>query len=387
MSDAGAHHAALVARLRETVAVPLAVLDAFERVPRHLFLPGVAPEAAYADEAVVTHDEGGVPTSSSSQPSLMARMLDKLDVAPGCSVLEIGAGTGYNAALLAALGADVTSVELQPEVADAAREHLAAAGQAARVVTGDGADPPPGPFDRIIVTAGAWELSPQLVGALADGGVLVAPLRINAIEAVFALRRDGAVLRGEGALPCGFMPLRGEEAARPWRWRLGGGGGAMTDTDLGNEGRGNLDRLLASRGRELGDPLAGTAHPLDAMLWVALQGDPLLSLALPREDGGTPAWTLALDVLPASLLVLEFAGGYADVASARLHGGEGALRTLESGLAGWAAAGSPRPAALALTIEPHRGRSVWSLPYPDGEGGSTLHRGAHRWRLRYTAGR
>jgi protein-L-isoaspartate(D-aspartate) O-methyltransferase len=385
MSDAAAHHTALIARLREQVAVPEPVLDAFDAVPRHIFLPDVDLATAYADEAVVTHDEDGIPTSSSSQPSLMARMIHRLDVAPGSRVLEIGAGTGYNAAVISALGGDVTSVELQPEVADAARAHLAAAGFRAEVVTGDGAHPPPGPFDRIIVTAGAWEIAPALAGALADGGILVAPFRLNAIEAVFALRREGDRLHGEGALPCGFMPLRGEEAARPWRWRLGGGGGAMADTDLGSEGRGNLDRLLAGPSRDAGDPLAGIAHPMDALVWLALGGDPLLSLTLPVRGGGPPPWTLGLDVLPASLLVIAFAGGYADIAGARLYGGDGALRTMEAAVAAWRRAGQPRPAALSLTIEPHRDRSVWSLPYPDGTGAAALYRGAHRWTLRYVA--
>jgi len=383
MSDAAAHHAALITRLREQVAVPPAVLDAFDAVPRHVFLPDVDLATAYADEAVVTHDEDGIPTSSSSQPSLMARMLHRLDVRPGARVLEIGAGTGYNAAVIGALGGAVTSVELQPAVADAARAHLAAAGARAEVVTGDGAHPPPGPFDRIVVTAGAWEIAPALAGALADGGILVAPLRLNAIEAVFALRRDGDRLYGEGALPCGFMPLRGEEAARPWRWRLGGGGGAMADADLGSEGRGNLDRLLAGPARDTGDPLAGIAQPMDALVWLALGGDPLLSLTLPGRGGGPAPWTLALDVLPASLLLLEFAGGYADIVGSRLYGGDGALRTIEAAVAAWRGAGGPRPAALALALEPHRDRSVWSLPYPDGTGAATMHRGAHRWTLRY----
>ena len=103
---------------------PDRILDAFARVPRHLFLPGLPLDAVYADDAVVTHDEGGVPTSSSSQPSLMARMLDQLEVGAGDRVLEIGAGTGYNAALMAALGAAVTTVELQPEVAEPRAGHL-----------------------------------------------------------------------------------------------------------------------------------------------------------------------------------------------------------------------------------------------------------------------
>jgi protein-L-isoaspartate(D-aspartate) O-methyltransferase len=373
MTDEVALHAALVARLREIAPVAEPVLDAFARVPRHLFLPKVPLESVYEDDAIVTRDDGGIPTSSSSQPSLMARMLDRLDVRPGQRVLEIGAGTGYNAALLAALGADVTTVELQPDVADEARRHLAAAGLRADVVTGDGN----------IVTAGLWEIPAPLAAALADGGLLVAPVRVNAIEAVFALRREGDALHAAGGMPCGFMPLRGEGEARPWRWRLGGGGGAMADADLGNEGRGNLDRLLAGPSRDVGDPLTGIAHPMDALLWVALQGDPLLSLALPHDGGGPPPWTLGLDVLPASVLLIEFVGGYAEIGGARLYGGEAALRTFASGLQGWQAAGSPRPASLTLTVAPHRDRSVWSIPYPDGSGGSSMYRGAHHWTLRY----
>src|SRR5215208_1838040 len=128
MSEAAERHAAFVAQLRRTAAAPAPVLDAFARVPRHVFLPGVPLDLVYDDDAIVTHDEDGVPTSSSTQPSLMARMVDLLDVRPGDRVLEIGAGTGYNAAVLAELGAAVTTVELLPEVAAAARRHLRAAG-------------------------------------------------------------------------------------------------------------------------------------------------------------------------------------------------------------------------------------------------------------------
>jgi protein-L-isoaspartate(D-aspartate) O-methyltransferase len=415
MTEAAQRHEDLVARLRESTAVSGRVLDAFERLPRHIFLPEVPLQTAYADDAIVTHDEGGVPTSSSTQPSLMARMIELLELRPGDRVLEIGAGTGYNAAVMAELGAAVTSVELQPDVADAAREHLSAAGVpllvegsggspaagegghgssaagghaaaepgTVSVVTGDGAAPPAGPYDRVIVTAGCWALPAAVVGALNDGGVLVAPLRLNGIELVLGLRREGDVLRGRHGIPCGFMPMRGGEE-RPWRWKLGGGGVATADADLGVEGRGALDRLLATPGREVEDPLALTdgEHALGALLWLGLQGDPLIALALPGH-GNRPPWTIGLDVMPASLLVIELASGFATVASATLHGGDGALRACLAGMAAWREAGSPGPGALELTVERRGERDTWSLPYPTADGAATMVRGAHRWTLRY----
>src|SRR4051812_18251083 len=286
-------HAALVAALRRAGVAPDRVIDAFARVPRHAFLPGVDPADVYVDDAVVTHrEDSGIPTSSSSQPSLMASMLARLDVPPGARVLEVGAGTGFNAALLADLvgpeGA-VTAVELQPSVAETAAGNLRAAGfDRVAVVCGDGARPPGGPYDRIIVTAGCWSLPPGLVGALADGGVLVAPLRVNGVEIAVPLRREGAVLAGAGGVPCGFMPLRGE-AARPWRWELGAGGSGAADTDLGTEGRGAVDRLLADPGREVADPgLGAGAAALDALLWLGPRGGPPIQPLPPRPGAAGP---------------------------------------------------------------------------------------------------
>ena len=105
---------------------------------------------------------------------------------------------------------------------------------------------------------------------------------------------------------------------------------------------------------------------------------------LPGQDS-RPPWTVGLDVLPASLLVIELAFGYGSIASARLHGGEAALRTCIAGMAAWRAAGSPGPAALELTVERRGDRAGWSLPYTAPDGAATMVRGAHRWTLRYRA--
>ena len=111
---------------------------------------------AYADAPLATRVRDGELLSSSSQPSLMAKMLAELAVRDGDAVLEIGAGTGYNAALLSHRLGDglVTTVDLDPEITESARRHLAAAGHHPTVVTGDGARgcPERAPFDRIIAT-------------------------------------------------------------------------------------------------------------------------------------------------------------------------------------------------------------------------------------------
>src|ERR1700722_13978032 len=123
----------LVAELRDQAMLhDDTVARALATVPRHLVLPGVETEVAHADKAVVTKwDAGGQPVSSASQPAIVALMLQQLAVLPGQRVLEIGAGTGYNAALLAWLtgpSGHVTTVDLDADTVAGAREHLAAAG-------------------------------------------------------------------------------------------------------------------------------------------------------------------------------------------------------------------------------------------------------------------
>jgi protein-L-isoaspartate(D-aspartate) O-methyltransferase len=193
------------------------VADALATVPRHLFLPGIEPEEAYADEAVVTkRDAGGQPVSSASQPAIVALMLEQLDVRPGQRVLEIGAGTGYNAALLAHLAGPsghVTTVDLDEDIVAEAREHLAAAGAGqVEVVQADGGLgwAPGAPYDRIILTVGAPDIMPGWATQLAAGGRLVLPLSLRAgLQYAVAFDQAGDHLDSVSVLPCGFMRLRG----------------------------------------------------------------------------------------------------------------------------------------------------------------------------------
>lgn len=221
--------------------------EAFEAVPRHLFVPyyyvgvvggherrwGESPDprtrekwvrGAYADAPLATRLRDGELVSSSSQPSLMAMMLTELRVRPGDRVLEIGAKTGYNAALLAhRLGDDlVTTVDLEPEITEAARGHLAAAGYHPVVVTGDGARgvPERAPFDRIIVTCTLPSVPVAWLAQCRPGARILTPLATGLIA--LTVRDPG---HAEGRFlptPAYFVPLRGAERHEEGFVELGG---------------------------------------------------------------------------------------------------------------------------------------------------------------------
>jgi protein-L-isoaspartate(D-aspartate) O-methyltransferase len=192
------------------------VRQAFLTVPRERFLPGRPLREVYRDVAIPTRfDPQGFPTSSSSQPAIMAAMLERLDLRPGQRVLEIGAGTGYNAALLKELvGARgrVVSVELDPAVAREARAALKRSGHRVRVVVGDGRDgrPDGAPYDRIVATASAAELPRPWLDQVVEGGLVELPLQLpSGIQMIPTLTRRGAGLRSVTVIAGGFMPLRG----------------------------------------------------------------------------------------------------------------------------------------------------------------------------------
>lgn len=229
------------------------VEEALLRVPRHLFLPQVPLAQAYADSAVPTHWDDGQPVSSASQPSIVALMLEQLQIAPGMRVLEIGAGTGYNAALLAELAGPtghVTTIDLDAQIAAEAREHLDSAGYpGVRVLAADGWDGcwDDAPYDRVILTASASDVSPVWFEQLADDGLLVLPLWLRVGEASVALRKRWGQLHSESLQPCGFMRLRGSHGDAV-QWAALAGGRRLAGEDA-RELAGPISALLASRPR------------------------------------------------------------------------------------------------------------------------------------------
>jgi protein-L-isoaspartate(D-aspartate) O-methyltransferase len=199
-----------------------AVKRAFLAVPRELFVPEVAArdgvEAVYRVEAalVTRTDRRGIAVSSSSAPSIMAPMLEALDVEPGMRILEVGAGTGYNAALLSlVVGATgrITTIDIDPDIARTARAALKAGGYRGRVFAGDGRAgwPRSAPFDRVIVSASSPGIPLAWRDQLVDGGLLELPLGLGgdlANQVVATFRRRGDVLVSTTVLAGGFMGLR-----------------------------------------------------------------------------------------------------------------------------------------------------------------------------------
>jgi protein-L-isoaspartate(D-aspartate) O-methyltransferase len=211
-------HDQMIERLLEREFIRTSrIEEAFRAVPRHLFLPEVPLEHIYGGEAIVTRrGPNRLPTSSSSEPGAMAIMLEQLQVRQGDHILEIGAGTGYNAALLAYLAGnegEVTTIDIDEDIVNDARHNLARARfPAVRVIARDGwlGAEEYAPFERIEATVGVWDLSPWWFSQLIGSGILVVPFWFRAgVQASIAFIKRDRHLESVGVECAGFMRLRG----------------------------------------------------------------------------------------------------------------------------------------------------------------------------------
>ncbi len=247
-------------------------------MPRHLFLPGVPPEQVYRDDAIPTKRRGDESISSSSQPTVMAGMLEQLGLAPGQRVLEIGAGTGYNAALIARIVGErgrVVAVDYDEDIVAGARAGLAAAGLGrVEVIRGDGAEghAAGAPYDRIVLTVEAGEIAPAWIAQLAAGGRLLLPLVLKVGQKLVAFERaDGGLASVSARGGVVFMPLRGALA------------GSGTSVWFGPERRWNL---------VTGDPSGVDPAALEATLGGPACDEPAPVALAPREllGSGLATW-------------------------------------------------------------------------------------------------
>jgi protein-L-isoaspartate(D-aspartate) O-methyltransferase len=183
-----------------------AVLRAMDEVPRERFVEADFTSSAYADQALPIACGQTI-----SQPYVVAYMTEQLDVRPGHRVLEVGTGSGYQAAVLSRLAREVVSVERYRTLAEVARARLEALGyDNVTVVAGDGLAGVPGhaPYDRILVTAAAERIPDALVAQLADDGVMVLPLGPHAgAQRIVKLTKAKDELKREDLIWVRFVPL------------------------------------------------------------------------------------------------------------------------------------------------------------------------------------
>jgi protein-L-isoaspartate(D-aspartate) O-methyltransferase len=184
------------------------VLEAMFAVPRHEFVPPAYVGAAYDDRPLPIGESETI-----SQPYIVAAMTQAAQVQPGDKALEVGTGAGYQAAILAHLGAKVYTVERNFQLAEATRPRLSRLGyQEIEVVWGDGSEgyAPGAPYQVILVTAGAPDVPPTLLQQLAEGGRMVVPIGDLRHQDLCVFTKHGNEITKRVLDPCQFVPLIGK---------------------------------------------------------------------------------------------------------------------------------------------------------------------------------
>jgi protein-L-isoaspartate(D-aspartate) O-methyltransferase len=184
------------------------VLDAMRRVPRHLFVDPSMKHRAYDDSALPIGEGQTI-----SQPYMVAVMTELLELNGHERVLEIGTGSGYQAAVLAELAGEVYTLERFASLAEAARQRLSELSYHTvhvRLADGSLGLPEEAPFDRIIITAASPKIPDPLIGQLSENGIVVAPVGSRFSQQLLKLKKTSAGILEEYHTPCVFVPLIGE---------------------------------------------------------------------------------------------------------------------------------------------------------------------------------
>jgi len=359
----------LVEGLAEAGVLDGAWRAAMLEVPRHAFIPDdiwvgedLAPvsrrddptawlAAVYSDAPVVVQmddgrtapgNRGRVSSSAASMPTVVVLMLRHLDAQPGDSVLEIGTGTGWNAALLAVrLGdAQVASVEVDPGVAEMARRNLSGVGRRVGVRVGDGADgwPERAPFDRVMATAAAERVPYAWVAQTRPGGRIVTPWGnryYNGSLLSFGVGADG-VATGRIVDTATFMHLRAQ------RWPL-----VDLDTDVGDAERGE---------RSVTDvhPYYVTGEP-GALVAIGQRVPDCRPFSVSEEDGAVVTWFV--DHATGSWASSRYEPDAPEF-PVRQSGPRRLWDEIEAAYLWWTGAGSPGPERYGITVAPD-GQAVW----------------------------
>ena len=196
----------MVRLLRRDGVADQRVIEAFRRVARADFVPPDARTHAYADRPI-----GILEGQTTSQPSLIARMIEAARIEPGDRVLEIGTGFGFQTALLAQIASEVVSIDRFASLIEAADANLSKAGiRNVHLIVGDGWEgvPERAPYGAMVVSAAATEVPPALKEQLSDGGRLVIPVKATSNDEVLIFEKDFDELKRIGLLtPARFVPL------------------------------------------------------------------------------------------------------------------------------------------------------------------------------------
>jgi len=338
------------------------VEEVMRKVPRETFAPEAGLEAVYEpwNGLVTKKDAGGRSLSSLSAPDAQAHMLEQARIEPGMNVLEIGSG-GVNAAYLSEMVGPkgrVTTVDIDEFVTERSSRFLKAAGYSrVNVVLADAENGVPeyAPYDRILVTVGAWDIPPAWIEQLTDGGLLVVPLKVQGLMRTVALVRDGDRLVSESARMFGFVPMQGAGAHDSTELILGNGVTLVFD-ERPPSGSDQLEHVLdfAPQVIESGAGLLQGEPWATMQMWLAttvpgfcrIQTDREANANAPRPLGGGYTGMAAID-----------GANLAYVATRELGGTELALDVHAYG---------PNPNALAGNVADQL--RIWDRDHRGGKG-------------------